>query len=41
VDPTHVARVTSVHEEEPAVLAVPAAQATQAADVIAVAPPKE
>jgi len=33
--------LTSVQEEEPAVLAVPVAQATQAAGAVAVAPPKE
>jgi len=42
VEPFQVARVTSVQEEEPAVLAVPLAQATQAVDdVMAVAPPRE
>jgi len=39
--PTQVARVTSVQEEEPGVLPVPLAQAAQAADVAAVAPPSE
>jgi len=37
----HAARLTSVQEEDPAVLAVPFAQATQAVDVTAVAPPRE
>jgi len=40
-EPSQVARVTSVQEDEPGVLPVPAAHATQAADVLAVAPPKE
>ena len=40
-EPTHVARVTSVQEDEPGVLPVPPAQVTQAADVVAVAPPRE
>ncbi len=39
--PSHLARVTSVHEEEPAVEPVPAAQATQALESIAEAPPNE
>ena len=37
----HTARVTSVQEEEPGVLAVPAAQGMQTADVVAEAPPSE
>jgi len=41
VNPVHVARVTSVQEEDPAVLAVPLAQETHADKVVAVAPPKE
>jgi len=40
-EPNHVARVTSVQEDEPGVLPVPLAQLTQAADVVAVAPPRE
>jgi hypothetical protein len=40
-EPTHEARVTSVQEDEPGVLPVPLAQLTQAADVVAVAPPRE
>ncbi len=40
-EPRQVARVTSVQEDEPGVLPVPAAHATQAADVLAAAPPKE
>ena len=39
--PTQEARVTRVQDEEPGVLPVPAAQATQAADVVAAAPPSE
>jgi hypothetical protein len=41
VDPTHVARVTSVHEEEPAVQPVPAGHGMQALESIAPAPPSE
>ena len=37
----HTARVTSVQEEEPGVLAVPAAQAMHTAAVVAEAPPSE
>ena len=33
--------MTSVQEDEPGVLPVPLAQLTQAADVVAVAPPRE
>jgi len=41
-EPAQVARVTSVQEEDPEVLAVPVAQAAQAAvALVAVAPPKE
>ena len=40
-EPTQVARVTSVHAEEPGVLPVPEAQAMQALDVTAMAPPRE
>lgn len=40
-DPSQEASVTSVQEDEPGVLPVPAAHATQALDVVAVAPPRE
>jgi len=40
-EPAHVARVTSVHDDDPGVLPVPPAQATHADKVVAVAPPRE
>ena len=39
--PTHVARVTSVQEDEPGVLPVPEAQVMHVLDVVAVTPPRE